>query len=107
MPQGSLLGPLTFLVLIDDLASGCLTHKYVDDTTLTEILMSATSDSHMPRYLKALTLWTRKNDMLINTTKTKKLVIGPWGYQNTSLLQPRLELLKESQILNSWVFTLI
>ena len=34
MPQGSLLGPLTFLVLIDDLAPGCLTHKYVDDTTL-------------------------------------------------------------------------
>jgi len=48
--------------------------------------MSATSDSHMPRYLEALTLWTQKNDMLINTTKTKELVIGPWGHQNTSLL---------------------
>jgi len=48
--------------------------------------MSATSDSHMPRYLEALTLWTQKNDMLINTTKTKELVIGPWGHLNTSLL---------------------
>ena len=38
MPQGSFLGPLCFLVLIDDLNVGCLTHKYVDDTTLTELL---------------------------------------------------------------------
>ena len=38
MPQGSYLGPLTFVILIDSLQPGCLTHKYVDDTTMTEIL---------------------------------------------------------------------
>jgi len=38
MPQGSRLGPLTFLLLIDNLSTQCLTHKYVDDTTLTELL---------------------------------------------------------------------
>ena len=27
------LGPLSFLVLIDDLNPDCLVHKYVDDTT--------------------------------------------------------------------------
>jgi len=37
MPQGSLIGPLTFILLIDDLRPQCLTHKYVDDTTLTEL----------------------------------------------------------------------
>ena len=47
MPQGSLLGPVSFLVLIDDLAPGCQTHKYVDDTTMSEILKSANSPSHM------------------------------------------------------------
>jgi len=71
MPQGSPLGPLTFLVMIDDLAPGCLTHKYVDNTTLTEIISSSTSDSHMPQYLQALTLWTQKNDMLINRLQSK------------------------------------
>ena len=60
IPQGSPLGPLTFLVMIDDLAPGCLTHKYIDDTTLMEILSIATPDSHMPQYLQALTLWTQK-----------------------------------------------
>jgi hypothetical protein len=38
MAQGSYLGPLTFIILIDSLESACLTHKFVDDTTLTEIL---------------------------------------------------------------------
>ena len=37
-PQGSRLGPLCFLALIDDLNADCLVHKYVDDTTLTEIV---------------------------------------------------------------------
>jgi len=37
MPQGSYLGPLTFVILIDSLRPGCLTHKFVDDTTMTEI----------------------------------------------------------------------
>ena len=38
MPQGSRLGPLTFLLLIDNLATQCLTHKHVHDTTLSELL---------------------------------------------------------------------
>ena len=88
MPQGSLLGPLAFLVQIDDLAPGCLTHKYVDDTTMTEILTSATSPSQMQSFLCTLINWTLENDMRINTSKTKELVIGPWGQQrNATSLQ--------------------
>jgi len=36
MPQGSYLGPLIFLILITDLTAGCLLHKFMDDTTVTE-----------------------------------------------------------------------
>jgi len=32
------LGPLSFLVLIDDLSVGCPVYKYVDDSTLSEVL---------------------------------------------------------------------
>jgi len=106
MPQGFPLGPLTFLVMIDDLAPGCLTHKYVDDTTLTEIISSSTSDSHMPQYLQALTLWTQKNDMLINTVKTKELVIGRWDHQSNSLLSTKdgpIERVTEFKLLGVYV----
>jgi len=34
MPQGSLLGPMSFLVAIDNLVLGCPTPRYVDDTTM-------------------------------------------------------------------------
>jgi len=102
MPQGSPLGQLTFLLMIDDFAPGCPTHKYVDDTTLTEIISSPMSDSHMPQYLQALTLWTQKNDMLINTAKTMELVIGRWDHQSNSYL-PKMDLSQGSLSLNlSW-----
>jgi len=37
MPQGSLIGPLTFILLIDDLRLHCFTHKYLDDIILSEL----------------------------------------------------------------------
>ena len=36
MPQGSFMAPLTFLVLINDLTTACLVHKFVDDTILSQ-----------------------------------------------------------------------
>jgi len=38
MPQGTWLGPLTFVILLDDLNPPRAVHKFVDDTTITEIL---------------------------------------------------------------------
>jgi len=40
MPQGLWLGQLTFLFLINDLIIECRVHKFIDDTTLTETLLS-------------------------------------------------------------------
>ena len=37
MPQGSFLGPLTFIILVDRMTAGDLTHKYIDDTTVTAL----------------------------------------------------------------------
>ena len=47
MPQGSVLGPLSFLLLIDDLSLQCFIHKYVDDTTLTGLLTNGSHVSEM------------------------------------------------------------
>ena len=45
-----LQGPLSFLIQIDDITPGCSTHKYVDDITMSEILATANSPSHMANF---------------------------------------------------------
>ena len=51
MPQGSLLGPISFIIHIDDLSLLCNIFKYVDDTTLSEIIASSSSVSNMQSLL--------------------------------------------------------
>lgn len=75
MPQGSWLGPLIFITLIDDLSAQCLVHKYVDDTTLSEFL-TRDSPSAMTERLEEVLDWSRKNMMKINFGKTKEMIIG-------------------------------
>ena len=78
MPQGSFLGPLAFLILIDDLSTGCPLHKYVDDTTLSELVQPKQRDTHIQTYmyLTNLLTWADHNGMEINTSKTKEMVLG-------------------------------
>ena len=77
MPQGSRLGPLTFLLLIDNLSTQCLTHKYVDDTTLSELLTRGSVVSTMQTSFQQLQQWTDLNNMQINFSKTKEMILGP------------------------------
>ena len=76
MPQGSRLGPLSFLVLIDDLEVGCLVHKFVDDTTLTELLDNRTKQSNMQSCFDRLLTWSDENDLAVNFNKTKEMVMN-------------------------------
>jgi len=75
MAQGSYLGPLTFIILIDSLKSACLTHKFVDDTTLSEIL-DKRSTSMMQQFVDELIEWSRQHAMSVNGRKTKEMLIG-------------------------------
>jgi len=88
MPQGSWLGPLAFLVLIDDFSTGCPLHKYVDDTTLSELVQPKQPDTHILTYLAELFTWAAHNGMEINTSKTKEMVLGRLA--NTNLPLPNI-----------------
>jgi hypothetical protein len=47
MPQGTWFGPYVFLILIDDLHTIIDTFKFVDDVTLTEVVVKQPADSRM------------------------------------------------------------
>ena len=86
MPQGSRLGPLSFIVIIDDLATHCGLDKFVDDTTLSELLPPSASVSNMPLYFESILTWTVNNDMQINISKTKEIILGRISQDNLELL---------------------
>lgn len=78
MPQGSWLGPLTFLILINDLTASCLVHKFVDDTTLSEII-EHNGFSRMIDYVSEVLHWSNDNLMNFNWNKTKEMILGTFS----------------------------
>ena len=79
VPQGSILGPLLFLIFINDLplyTNNVFTDLYADDTTLYCIDKSEKCiEKQLQIALQALTEWCKVNGMLINTSKTKVMLI--------------------------------
>ena len=80
MPQGRILGPLLFLIYINDLPN-CLSFSvprmHADDTHITY----AGSDLHLiqsslSRDLEKLNKWLVSNKLTLNTSKTEFLLIG-------------------------------
>jgi hypothetical protein len=75
MPQGTWLGPLIFIMLINDLSTSCMLHKYVDDSTLSEFFKKG-DPSSMEIYFNKAVEWSKDNLMNINFKKTKEMLLG-------------------------------
>ena len=64
-----------FVILNDVQRLGCLTHKYVDDTTMTEVL-GKSAVSSMQTFVDELVQQVTDAGMIMNGCMTKELMIG-------------------------------
>ena len=80
VPQGSILGPLFFLVMINDLPSVCnhsTSFLYADDAKLIQI---GTLNAEIQNDLNNIFTWTQQNQIAFNASKcTHLLVKRPTG----------------------------
>ena len=73
--QGTLSGPEIFMHMISDLETSFPTIKYVDDTTIVEIL-SIGEESQMQKTLDMINVWSQENELFLNVTKTKEVLVN-------------------------------
>ncbi|MEW8547445.1 MAG: reverse transcriptase family protein [Candidatus Thiodiazotropha sp.] len=81
VPQGSILGPLLFLIFINDLPlelknTVASTDLYADDTTLYDVQLDRQIlENNLQHALNVLDNWCKENGMVLNTDKTKVMLI--------------------------------
>ncbi len=74
VPQGTKLGPILFLCMINDLSLNLPTYKYVDDTSAVHISNNA-QDNALQTAADSAAEWSKNMNMQLNAKKTKELVI--------------------------------
>ena len=77
VPQGSILGPLLFLIYVNDAATVSPLFKcilYADDTTLISTFCSASPAQLLNNELNNVFLWLCSNKLSLNVAKTKYMV---------------------------------
>ena len=76
MPQGSVLGPLLFLIYINDLAGEMLSTSssitmYADDLLLHRVISSSDDYELLQNEINTLAKWFDRNNLTLNASKCK------------------------------------
>ena len=90
VPQGSVLGPILFILFIDDIAaicSGVISHKlYADDLKLYSTINSDCDRNVLQSALDRLQQWCRDWQLTINVSKCHVMHFGSNNVHNTYYL---------------------
>ena len=80
VPQGSVIGPLLFLVLISDIDANIalsFLSSFADDTRLSRAVAGVTDASALQTDMEAVYQWAKDNNMTFNDLKFEMLRFGP------------------------------
>ena len=91
VPQGTKLGPILFIIMINDLelTSSNTNHwKYVDDVTISENV-NRNEISTLQSDLDSIETWSKNNNMKLNGIKCKEMIIS---FLRNEIAIPRLRI---------------
>ena len=95
VPQGSVLGPLLFLIYINDLNKAIkfsTTHHFADDTNLLFVDKSLKKiQKHVNLVLKFLCKWLKANKISLNASKTELIIFRDPRKKSTHELKIKID----------------